>query len=98
MTDYNIQKKYKEIFKLYDFCLSLGITNCKIIEWNYGYALIFSSGYDFTQGPLNKGANRGYVESCIGSPCDYAPMTLETAKKYVVKYIDRLSGRKSKCN
>ena len=78
--------KYKEIKLLYRYCLSLGISNAKLIKHFDGYAIIFIninkcfSQHSFVPGAVKK----GLVEPAIGCVGDYKSLSLERCKTLVL--------------
>lgn len=81
MEDYQ-KEKYPEIVELFDYCKKIGVT--AVLENLYdGYAIRFNDGSDVIQHCYSRGARYGYVETAIGSVCDYNPVTTETAKRLI---------------
>lgn len=81
MVDHR-EKNYPEIAEFFDYCKRIGAT-AALENLHDGYAIRFNDGSDVIQHCYSRGVRKGYVETAIGSVCDYNPVTTETAKRLI---------------
>lgn len=84
--------KYKEIQKLYEFCVKIGVA-AEIQQMYDGFHLGFPNGDDFVQHKYSYGSNCGCVEPAIGCRKDYTAVSLNAAKSLVKYHKERLNRR-----
>ena len=83
---------YKEIIKLYGYCITIGI-KCELTDLWDGYKIIFEGG-DVVQHKYSNDGDKGCVEFAIGCRKDYCGVSLRSAKAIVKRRKDKLSMRK----
>lgn len=85
------KEPYKEILKLSKYCEKIGVKHT--LEPFYdGYSILFGEKWDIVQHRFSYGSSRGCVEPAIGCRSDYSAVSLDSAKKLVKRYKERLNG------
>ncbi len=84
--------KYNEIKELYEYCKEIGVS-ATLTPHSDGFILRFARG-DIAQHSGTKGGRYGLLEPFIRCKYDLEGVTLEDAKRLVVKYKNELNGKK----